>query len=360
VWRCQSCIGPVDLESWSEPHGPVPEGIGFGRFRRWLPAAEPVSIGEVTTALVPFTWPPGSSTEVLLKTEGSLPTGSFKDRGSSFLVGRLRSDGVAGITVDSSGNAGASIAAYGAAAGLRVRVYVPASASTAKLAQIRAYGAEVVAVEGTRQAVGEAAVAAATDEFVYASHVWSPYFIVGTQTFAFDVFEQLGLRAPDAIVCPLGAGTLLLGSYYAFRGLVDAGLCERMPALYGVQTVRCAPLARAWSKTRAVESGDCSASIAEGILIASPPRAKAVLEAVRETRGAVVAVEEHEIRSAVLALARRGVYAEPTAAVSAAALDRVSREVGGEGDAVVVAAITATGLKASGLIDELLTSAEAQ
>jgi threonine synthase len=338
----------------------MPAGIGFSRFRAWLPAAEPVSIGEASTGLFPFAWPRGSSSEVLLKTEGSLPTGSFKDRGSSFLVGRLRTEGVGGITVDSSGNAGASIAAYGAAAGLRVRVFVPAMASGAKLTQIRAYGAEVVPVEGTRQAVGEAAVAAATDEYVYASHVWSPYFVVGTQTFAFELFEQLGFRAPDAIVCPLGAGTLLLGCYHGFRALVGAGLCERMPALYGIQTVRCAPLARAWTNNAGAGSTDCSSSIAEGILIASPPRASAVLGAVKETGGAVVAVEEHEIRSAVLDLARGGVYAEPTAAVAAAALDRVPRESAGGGEPVVVAAVTATGLKASGLIDELLTTADAR
>jgi threonine synthase len=312
-----------------------------------------VSIGEATTPLVSLDWPRGSPGRVFFKTEGALPTGSFKDRGSAFLVGRLRSDGIAGITVDSSGNAGASIAAYCAAAGLGARVYVPATASAAKLAQIRAYGADVVPVVGTRQVVGEAAVAGATDDFVYASHIWSPHFIVGTQTFAFETFEQLGGRAPDAIVCPLGAGTLLLGCYYGFRSLVDAGLCERMPALFGVQTVRCAPLAKAWSNTRA--TGDCSTSIAEGILIASPPRAEAVLSAVRDTGGAIVAVEEQAIGSAMLELARRGVYAEPTAAVPAAALDLVLDALQTESDAVVVAAVTATGLKASALIEELIS-----
>lgn len=352
LWRCPKCLGPLDLATWSTPDRDPLEGAGFTRFRGWLKACEPESIGEATTPLVSITWPRGSHRRVLLKTEGALPTGSFKDRGSAFLVGRLRADGIAGITVDSSGNAGASIAAYCTAAGLGARVYVPAAASPAKLAQIRAYGAEVVCVPGTRQAVGEAAVAGATDDFVYASHIWSPYFVVGTQTFAFETFEQLGGRAPDAIVCPLGAGTLLLGCYYGFRALVDAGLCERMPALFGVQTVRCAPLARAWSNDR--EAGDCSASIAEGILIASPPRAEAVLSAVRNTGWAIVAVEEEAIRSAVLDLALRGVYAEPTAAVSAASLDNVLKALPNGTDGVVVAAVTATGLKASGLIEALL------
>src|SRR5205085_6605197 len=126
-------------------------------------------------------------------------------------------------------------------------VFVPAHASGPKLSQLRAYGADVVPVEGTRTDVGTAAVAAATDEFVYVSHIWNPSFVLGTQTFAFELFEQLEHTPPAAVVCPLGAGTLLLGCYHGFRSLVDAGLCDRMPALFGVQTERCAPFARAFA-----------------------------------------------------------------------------------------------------------------
>ena len=226
VWRCPRCGGPLEFPQWSLPHGPLGAGRGLTRFRPWIPAGDPVSIGEPPTPLVE------GEAGVVYKLEGALPTGSFKDRGSAFLVGRLLAAGVSGITVDSSGNAGASLAAYGAAAGIAVRVFVPAHASGPKLSQMRAYGAEVVPVAGTRSDVGTAALAAATDELVYASHIWNPAFVLGTQTFAFELFEQLG-AAPAAIVCPLGAGTLLLGCYYGFRSLCTptiAGMRSHRPA----------------------------------------------------------------------------------------------------------------------------------
>ena len=123
------------------------------------------------------------------------------------------------IVVDSSGNAGASFAAYAARAGIRLRLFVPADASPAKLLQARAHGAVVVAVPGPRSAAGEAARGAlegAGPDVAYGSHMWQPAFLAGTATFAYEVFEQLGRRAPDAVVAPLGGGTLLLGVHLGF------------------------------------------------------------------------------------------------------------------------------------------------
>ena len=123
------------------------------------------------------------------------------------------------IVVDSSGNAGASFAAYAARAGVRLRLFVPADASPAKLLQARAHGATVVAVPGPRSAAGEAArrsLEGAGPDVAYGSHLWQPAFLAGTATFAYEVFEELGGRAPDAVVAPLGGGTLLLGVHLGF------------------------------------------------------------------------------------------------------------------------------------------------
>ena len=138
------------------------------------------------------------------------------------------------IVVDSSGNAGASFAAYAARAGLRLRLFVPADASPAKLLQARAHGAVVVSVPGPRAAAGEAARRALEDagpDVAYASHLWQPAFLAGTATFAYEVFEQLGGMAPDAVVAPLGGGTLLLGAHIGFGRLRAAGMIERVPRL---------------------------------------------------------------------------------------------------------------------------------
>ena len=170
------------------------------------------------------------ATRVTAKLEGGLPTGSFKDRGTAVTVSWLRAHGVQEIVVDSSGNAGASFAAYAARAGVRLRLFVPADASPAKLLQARAHGATVVAVPGPRSAAGEAArrsLEGAGPDVAYGSHLWQPAFLAGTATFAYEVFEGLGGRAPDAVVAPLGGGTLLLGVHLGFTRLRAAGLIDR-------------------------------------------------------------------------------------------------------------------------------------
>ena len=344
AWNCSRCGGPFELARWSSPSPEWPErGGGLWRFGEWLPLEHALSLGEPETALVEVRRAGGG--RATCKLEGGLPTGSFKDRGSAALVSRLLSSGAGRIAVDSSGNAGASLAAYCAAAGIDARVYVPAAASPAKLVQIEAYGAELVRVGGTRAEVAAAAAAGAGGGRAYASHIWSPFFLVGTQTFAFELTSQLGGAPPAAVFFPLGAGSLLLGSYLGFRALRDAGLTSRLPRLYGVQAAACAPFRSAWAQTPVRA---CEPSLAEGLLIAKPPRLSAVLDAVRETGGEILAVEEAAIAGAVLELARQGVYAEPSAAAAWAGLETVPEEEN------AVVALTATGLKATPSIEKLL------
>ncbi len=170
-WRCSACGSPLELElPPADPSTFVDaEASGVWRYRGWLPAVEPLSLGEPTTALVEVA---GEGT-VLAKLEGGLPTGSFKDRGTAVTVSWLRENGVREIVVDSSGNAGASFAAYAARAGMRLRLFVPADASPAKLLQARAHGAIVVSVPGPRSAAGEAARSAldGAADVAYGSHL---------------------------------------------------------------------------------------------------------------------------------------------------------------------------------------------
>jgi threonine synthase len=355
-WRCPACGSPLELRL--PPAEAATFGIesveGLWRYREWLPAAEPVELGEPRTALV--TVPYGHQT-VLAKLEGGLPTGSFKDRGCAVTVAWLRSRGVRQMVVDSSGNAGASFAAYAARAGLELRVFVPADASAAKLLQVRAHGADLVTVPGSRSATGEAArraVEAAESDVAYASHLWQPAFLAGTATFAYEVFEQLGNRAPDAVVAPLGGGTLLLGVHLGFSRLRAAGLIERLPRLIGVQSTACAPLARAFRAGErdpvAVEPGP---TIAEGIRIGLPPRSRQILAAIRESSGDIVEVSDDEIRTSLRWLLEQGLFVEPTSAAAHAGLARIASD-----QATIVLAMTAHGLKASAAIDDVVAAAE--
>ena len=165
-------------------------------------AQHAVSMGEGWTPLVPGDW---DGAPVVFKLEFMMPTGSFKDRGMTVMVSYLKSRGVDHVLEDSSGNAGASLSAYAAAAGMQCRILVPETASYPKIAQIAACGADVVTIKGSRQDVAEAALRQSAEIF-YASHNWQPFFVEGTKTLAYELWEQLGFRAPDNVVVPLGYG----------------------------------------------------------------------------------------------------------------------------------------------------------
>jgi threonine synthase len=130
------------------------------------------------------------------------------------------------VLEDSSGNAGASLSAYAAAAGLTCRILVPETASYPKIAQIAACGADVVTIKGSRQDVAEAALRQSAQIF-YASHNWQPFFIEGTKTLAYELWEQGGFRAPDNVVVPLGYGSNVLGAERGFDELVRGGEIAR-------------------------------------------------------------------------------------------------------------------------------------
>jgi threonine synthase len=284
--------------------------------------------------------------EFTAKLEFLAPTGSFKDRGTTVLVSFLKELGVESVVEDSSGNAAASLAAYCAQAQIQCRIFVPAQASPAKLAQIRAYGAELMPIEGPRENASSAAQDAAQQNAYYASHVYNPLILEGTKTIAYELWEQLDGRTPDAMFFPTGHGTLLLGAYYGWRDLLEAGLIESMPALHAVQSEACAPLHRIY-KENLTELPDISfgETMAEGICIRRPVRWKAIMKAIRETGGSVVTVSESEILAAQRELAHQGLYVEPTAAVAVAGLKGVRERLGTE--SVTIVPLTGSGLKAS-------------
>jgi threonine synthase len=319
-----------------------------------------VSLGEGWTPLVRRDWQGAS---VLFKLESQMPTGSFKDRGTAVMINHLIEAGVGSIHEDSSGNAGSSIATYAAAAGIPCRIYVPAAAPRAKLVQIAASGAEVRAIPGTRQSVTEAALAAAGESF-YASHNWHPYFIEGTKTLAFELWEQLGFRTPDNILVPTGYGSNILGLERGFDELERRGELEKAdeikvrPRLFAVQAANCAALAAAWAAgVDGFVPFTAQPTIADGIATIRPVRAAQVLRALRRSKGGVAAVAEDEIASALAALGRLGLFVEPTAATAGAALTQLLRDGTITPGQTTVVVLTGHGLKAAERIGELLSIA---
>lgn len=312
----------------------------------FLPAA-PISMGEGCTPLVETRI--GEAT-ALLKCEWFMPTGSFKDRGASVMLSLLREQGVRAVLEDSSGNGGAAVSAYAAAGGMAATIYVPASTSPAKTVQSRAAGAEITLVPGSRQDCAEAAEARAKDIF-YASHNWHPFFLHGTKTLAYELWEDLGFRAPDNIVIPCGAGSNVLGLHIGFSELLRAGQIARLPRLWAAQPAHCGPIARAALGLPAVAA---KPTIAEGTAIAQPIRLPECLHALRDSDGGAVLLEEEAIAAAALSLARRGVYVEPTCAQAAAAFTQLLESGCIAARETTVVLLTGTGLKSTPRYAELL------
>jgi threonine synthase len=220
--------------------------------------------------------------------------------------------------------------------------------------QIAASGAEVCAIPGTRQAVTEAALAAVGDSF-YASHNWHPFFIEGTKTLAYELWEQLSFRAPDNILVPTGYGSNILGLDRGFDELERRGEVARRPRLYAVQAENCAALAAAWAAgAEGYVPFTPGITAADGIATVKPVRTPEVLRALRRSGGGVVAVPEAEIAPALGALGRLGLFVEPTAATAGAALSRLLRGGTIRADQTTVVVLTGHGLKATDKIAELL------
>ncbi|WP_049984447.1 pyridoxal-phosphate dependent enzyme [Halorubrum sp. BV1] len=388
-WRCR-CGAPLSFADPPAPTGTAPEPVELAtsgldaRGGLWAFAdlmavgddpADRVTLGEGMTPLVDADGPAvtgegGDATvaaasdrdgtapsatdprpwNAAFKLEYVFPTGSFKDRGATATLTRARELGVDRVVEDSSGNAGAAIATYAARAGVAAEIYVPADVKDAKLRAIRRAGAEPVRVEGSRADVTEACLAAlgsddAGGDAWYASHAWNPAFFEGTATVAYEIAAQRGWDAPDAVVTPLGHGTLFLGAYRGFRRLERAGWIDEAPRLYGAQAAGVAPIVRERHGPDAADPEGRVNAAADGIQIAEPVRAAEIHAALDETGGDAVAVTEADTARELDRLHAAGFYTEPTCAVAPAALRtlRARGEIAADEDVVVP--LTGSGLK---------------
>jgi threonine synthase len=346
-WRCD-CGSFLDLEF--ESKFPIEKIVKrsptLWRYREALPIHSNASILSMNEGFTPLEEIELNGNRVLLKIDYLFPTGSYKDRGATVLISKMKEWGVHKVVEDSSGNAGSSIAAYCTKAGIHCEVYVPQHTSSGKLVQIQAYGATVKKVKGSREKTAEKAMGAAS-KIPYASHCWNPYFLHGTKTFAFEVWEQMEWRTPDTLVLPIGHGTIFLGAYLGFRDLKQAGMIKRIPKMVGIQSSSCAPLYQAfkkgWKETHLIQKKE---TIAEGIDIAEPVRGRQILKVIREMGGEVLAVTETEIGGALKEMGRKGHFIEPTSAATIAGLKKYLRKKSRK--EVVVSTLTGMGLKSAG------------
>ena len=360
---------PLDQPRWCGPdHAPLlltpaagpdarsrstPRTRSLWRYRAAFPfqVDNPITLGEGTTPLIPRTV---AGVQVLLKCEWFNPTSSFKDRGASVMLSLLRAQGIGHVLEDSSGNGGAAVSAYAAAGGMAATIMAPASTSPAKTVQMRAHGATVELIPGSRQDTADAAVARSASIF-YASHNWHPFFLHGTKTLAYELWEDLGFRAPDNVITPCGAGSNVLGCEIGFSELLRPARSTacRASSPPSRRTARRSP-PPSWPGRMKRCRPTITPTIAEGTAIAQPIRMREVLGALRETRGGAVTLTEAEIAKATLDLARIGIYVEPTSAQAAAAFAKLLETGTITPEQTTVLVMTGSGLKATPRIAELL------
>jgi threonine synthase len=301
---------------------------------------EIMSLGEGWTPLVKF------SDSVYFKLDHLNPTGSFKDRGSTVLISALQEQlKKAGgyVSEDSSGNAGASIAAYATRAGLKAKIYVPQNVSGPKFSQIQFYGAEVVKVSGSRSKVAEEAQKPEKRK-VYVGHIVHPLFRDGIRSLAYELAEEFGWKLPDRIYLPVSAGTLLLGVINGFKHLETSGLIDVFPKIVACQTRQVSPLYHRF-KGLSYTPPKRITSIADALVSVDPPLLDLMIKNLKKVNSDAVMVEESEILAAFIELARRGFFVEPSSAVTYAAYEKQLeiKETSKDDEAVIV--LTGNGLK---------------
>ena len=324
--RCVVCGGIYDLAELPliEPSSEKDSSKGIWNYLQAEAFGKAQTIVTLGEGFTPLLWASvesenGKPIEVGFKCEYLNPSGSFKDRGSAACVQFLISRGIVTVYEDSSGNAGVSIAAYAARAGLKTHIYVPARASGVKKEQMLMVGATLHPIEGPRSAVTDVLrrdlQAQASQSACYASHAAMPFNLAGYATLAIELYEQMG-SAPGSILLPVGQGGLLLGVAMGFEWLKAQNKIDTLPQIFGVQARACAPLWAVSSYGAAglgwVTEGE---TIAEGIRIKYPLRGDAVLQAVERSGGAFFVVDEDEIIEGMKIAARMGLMIEATSAV---------------------------------------------
>ena len=346
-FRCRVCGSPLKLQldidfKTAEIRNKDYSMWRYARFFPYLKEDERITLGEGWTPQVKL------SDDVYLKLESLNPTGSFKDRGSAVLISALHElikKEKACIAEDSSGNAGASIAAYAARAGLEAEIYVPEAVSGPKFNQIQFYGARVVKVSGSRQKVAEEAQKAGHGKF-YVGHILHPLFRDGIRTLAYEIAEQFEWNPPERVYLPVSAGTLVLGLIGGFEHLAESKVIASMPRIVACQTEQVSPLYHRFRNSQ-YKPPRTVTSVADALVSVNPPLLDIMIKSLRKVKGDALMVREEEILKAWQELGKKGFFVEPSSAVAYAAFEQhvAAGEIGQREKTCIV--LTGMGLKSA-------------
>jgi len=328
------CGGILDVVSrFERPFGDLlrKEYLDIRRYLAFLPIREEYA-PSLILPITPIVKREMNGLRAFFKLEYLMPSGSFKDRGMYVTVAKLKEAGIGEVVLDSSGNAAISLAMFAKSEGLNVHIFLPKSTDEGKKRILRNLGAEIHEVDGSRMQTHEEALK--FDGGTYISHWFNPYFLEGTKTVAYEVFEQIG--EIDYVISPAGSGSLFLGLWKGFSELKEVGRIPKVPVFIAVQASGYESLCRRRKE---------KSRLAEGIAIPRPPRKEQMLKVLRETGGTCISVGDGEVKNALRELWNMGFIVEPTSAVVLAAFEKLRASSRIEEKAGVLLPLTGSGLK---------------
>jgi len=351
IVNCESCGGTLDVEYMNAQSNKYQMDLKNG-MKMIVPLNNPgnfVSLGEGNTPVIRF---PNVESQLGLdrvfgKLEFMNPTGSFKDRGTFMMISIALEFNIDSLVEDSSGNAGASLSAYCAKTGLKAHIFAPESAPYSKLGQIKTYGAQVHLINGSRDYVtSEAKSFYKKNNYIYASHVFSPYYVEGTKSFAYEIAKQFDFNIPENIIFPVGNGSLIIGCWKGLNELFNNKKIDKIPRLHCVQSDQFIPVIQEIAGDFGGNSLKNPHSVAGGISVSSPARKKEVAEIVNNSFGKGVSVSDEEIIEwQKFSATREGIFCEPTSATVFAGLKKLLDSSEIESKDSVLVPVTGFGLK---------------
>ncbi|MGA7522032.1 MAG: threonine synthase [Acidobacteriaceae bacterium] len=323
---CPACAGSLyvryDPATFRQARKPGPDApASMGRYADVLPNADPVTLGEGWTPMLPSRRYPN----LLIKEEADNPTGSFKARGMAMAVTMARHYGLKKLAAPSAGNAASALAAYAAAAGIEAHIFMPRDVPMANYVECVAYGAHVTLVDGLISDCGRLVAEGAKREGWFdVSSLKEPFRVEGKKTMGYELVEQLGWTYPDAVFYPTGGGVGLIGMWKAFDEMEQLGwVSGRRPKMIAVQASGCAPVARAWKEgASASKMFENAATFAAGLRVPKPYGDSLILDIVRQSGGTVVDLPDEKILASLLDWSRQeGLLLCPEGATATAAYD---------------------------------------
>jgi threonine synthase len=328
------------------------------RYAEVLPEAEPVSLGEGFTPMLPAHEFPN----VYIKDEGLNPTGSFKARGMSAAVTMAKAYGLKKLAAPSAGNAAGALAAYAAAAGIEAHLFMPKDVPLANRIECESYGACVTLVDGL---ISDCArmIAEKKDKegWFDVSTLKEPFRVEGKKTMGYEVAEQLGWRLPHGIIYPTGGGVGMIGMWKAFDEMQELGwIGSERPHMISVQSAGCAPIVKAWDEGKSTsEFWPDAETFAAGLRVPKAYGDYLVLDILKKSGGIAIAVSDEEIMDALRQWAKvEGVFAAPEGAAALAAYRKLRASEFFSADDTVVLFNTGSGLKYLDVIEKQKTRSQ--